>query len=202
MQVRHTEQSACNLVFVIFRWRRFHSLPCGFVRFHHTTISCLWNLVRCIQLRSQLVVLEWTSFLHCMAASTGLSNFLLACSRVSVYSWFSIVDSSQSSSIVEFWLLVFPFLLISILSGFPNFRPNFWPYMIWSRSRLNLLWVSPWTTCILEEVLLSIEWILWILSKNMTNSCSRRLSYRQCAFLAWRPSQCAWTWLHQCISVE
>ena len=31
MQVRHTEQSACNLVFVIFRWRRSHSLPCGFV---------------------------------------------------------------------------------------------------------------------------------------------------------------------------
>ena len=51
----------------------------------------------------------------------------------------NVVDSSQSWSIVEFWLLVFPFLLFSILSGFPNFRPNFWPYMIWSRSRLNLL---------------------------------------------------------------
>ena len=26
-------------------------MPCGFMRFHNTTIFCLWNLVRCIQLR-------------------------------------------------------------------------------------------------------------------------------------------------------
>ena len=33
------------------------------------------------------------------------------------------IETSQSSSIVEFWLLVFPFLFFSILSGFPNLGP-------------------------------------------------------------------------------
>ena len=47
------------------------------------------------------------------------------------------VNSCQSSSIVEFGLLDFPFLFFSILSGFPNLGPYSWPHMIGSGSRLN-----------------------------------------------------------------
>ena len=42
------------------------------------------------------------------------------------------VNSSQSSSIIEFWLLVFPHLFFSILSVLTNFCPYFWPLMIHS----------------------------------------------------------------------
>ena len=59
------------------------------------------------------------------------------------------------------------------------------------------------TTYIPLEVFLSIQWIFWILSKNLTNFCSNRhASGHQRTFLAWRPDQYEWTWLHQCISVE
>ena len=50
----------------------------------------------------------------------------------------SKVNSPLSSSIVELWLFFCPFLFLSILSGFTNFRPCFWSHMIWSGSRLNL----------------------------------------------------------------
>ena len=33
---------ACNVVFMIVRLRRFHSLLCGFMRFHHTTVNRFW----------------------------------------------------------------------------------------------------------------------------------------------------------------
>ena len=46
--------------------------------------------------------------------------------------WMDKVNSSQSSSIDELRFFFCPFLFFSILSGFTNFRPNFWPYMIWS----------------------------------------------------------------------
>ena len=74
-----------------------------------------------------------------MAAAIGLSNsprgfesfFVILAIRIDE------VNSSQSSSIVEFWLLIFPWLFFSILSGFTNFRPYFWPHVIWSGGRLN-----------------------------------------------------------------
>ena len=46
------------------------------------------------------------------------------------------VNSSQSSSIAEFGLLVFPFLFVSI-SDFTYFRPYLWSHVIWSGRRLN-----------------------------------------------------------------
>ena len=46
-----------------------------------------------------------------------------------------ILNSSLSSSTVEIWILVMPFLFFRILSGFPNFGPYLRRYMIWSRSR-------------------------------------------------------------------
>ena len=53
---------------------------------------------------------------------------------VSSYVWIKKRNSSQSSSIVELRFLFCPFLFLSILSSFTNFRPIFWPYMIWSGS--------------------------------------------------------------------
>ena len=50
---------------------------------------------------------------------------------------------NSSSSIVEFWLLVFPFLSLSILTSCPNFGPYFRPHMIWSRCRLNFCQSPP-----------------------------------------------------------
>ena len=67
------------------------------------------------------------------------------------------VDSSQASSIVEFWLLVFSFLFFSILSGFPNFAPFFRPYMIWSRSRWSFCQSPSRPNVSLWEVFLSME---------------------------------------------
>ena len=94
-----------------------------------------------VHLRSQFPVASVNSFLHGIVASIGLSKFLLALFEGVSLAFMVIqineVDSSPSSSIVEFWLLVCPFLFFSILSGFPNFGPYFRPYMIWSRSRLN-----------------------------------------------------------------
>ena len=48
------------------------------------------------------------------------------------------VDASRSSSMIEFGLLVCPFLFfLSLLNGFPNFGPYFRPHIIWSGGRLN-----------------------------------------------------------------
>ena len=85
-------------------------------------------------------------------------------------------NSSQSSSIVEFWLLVFPLLFFSILSGFTNFCSYFWPYMIWSACRLNLCQPPPGPHIFFWKVFLSIEYNLYMLSKNLTNFCSNRHS--------------------------
>ena len=114
------------------------------------------------------------------------------------------VNPSQLSSIVELLVLFCTFLLFSILSGFTNFRPNFWAYMIWSGSRLISLSISPRTTNILSEVSFLVEWISWILSKSLTNAClNRHSSNRQFLFLKYiqisisRPSYInvlQWNW--------
>ena len=44
---------------------------------------------------------------------------------------------NSSVQFPENWSALFcPFLFVSILSGFTSVRPYFWPYMIWSGSRL------------------------------------------------------------------
>ena len=50
------------------------------------------------------------------------------------------IDASQSLSIDKFWLLVGPFLLFSLLSGFSNFGPYFGPHIV--RSGGCLIFVS------------------------------------------------------------
>ena len=127
--------------------RRFHWLPCEFMRFYFSTINRLWNLLRCNFLLCN----------HFRGASMNHSHARHGWCHVSFQfsprifeSFFVIlvirineVISSQSSSIVELLLLVFPFLFLSILSGFTNFGPYFWPYMIWSGSRLNFCQSPP-----------------------------------------------------------
>ena len=126
-----------------------------------------------------------------MAGAIGLSNFLLAFWIVSEYSLSSrsFKKSSQLSSIVTIRSLFCPFLLFSILSGFTNFRPNFWPHiMVWQS--FESLSISPRTTNILSEVSLLVEWISWILSKSLTNDCLNRLSKNpQFSFLELHPDQ-------------
>ena len=102
-----------------------------------------WDAISCFA--ATFVVPDRAFLLHGMAAAIGHSNFLLAFLSFIVILVIGIneVKSLPSSSIAEFWLLVFPFLFVSILCGFPNFRPYFWPYMIWSGSRLNFFSISP-----------------------------------------------------------
>ena len=86
------------------------------------------------------VVLVRAFLWHGMVAAMGLSQYyprIFESFFVILVIRINEVNSSQSSSIVEFWLLVSPFLFFSILNGFTNFGPYFWPYMIWSGSRLN-----------------------------------------------------------------
>ena len=59
---------------------------------------------------------------------------------------------NQSPSIVELRLHCCPFLFFSILSGFANVGPYFWPYMIWSGGLLNLCQSPSRTTNICWEV--------------------------------------------------
>ena len=124
-----------------FFWlRRFLSLSPGFLRVHFTTIHCFGILLGSnFRLRNHFCDVRLSFARHgwdhrsFQLSPRIFENFFVLC-----VIWIDKVNSSQSSSIVEFWLLVCPFLFFSILSGFPNFRPYFWPYMIWSGSRLNL----------------------------------------------------------------
>ena len=79
-------------------------------------------------------------FLQGIAASIGTSNFLLAFfwgfSKFSIF-WINEINASQPPSVIEFWLLDCPLLLFSLLSGFSNFRPYFWPHILRSGSCLN-----------------------------------------------------------------
>ena len=78
------------------------------------------------------------ALLQCMAGAPSLSSSLLAFLSFVVFFIVKIdeVNPFQSSSIVEFWLLVFPLLFFSILSGITYFSPHFWPHVIWSGSLL------------------------------------------------------------------
>ena len=95
------------------------------------------NLLRCnFLLRNHFRGAGMNHFL----AAMGLSNFLLAVLRVPC----NLGHQDQQSkflSVVEHCRVLasrFSILVFSILSGFTNFGPYFWPYVIWSGSRLNL----------------------------------------------------------------
>ena len=128
-----------------FGLQRFWSLSRRFMRFHNTTIHFLNSFSSPIFGFAPVFTMVGC-LLHGIAVAIGLHNFLLCVfENFWIFSIFRIddVNASQSSSIIELWLLGCPFLLFSLLSGFTNFGPNFWPYMIWSGSRLNLCQSRP-----------------------------------------------------------
>ena len=173
--------------------RRFQSLPCGFIRFHYTTTSRFGNLLWCI-------------ILLCSHLRGAGMNFPLA--RHGCCPWvFPIFSShfwgvlcnlghqdqwSKSLSAFEHCrlrLLFFPFLFSRFWAALPFFVHT--SGHTWSGLAVVSIFVNlhpnhkyPFGCS------LTIEWILWILSKNLTNACSNRhSSNRQCVFLAWRPDQ-------------
>ena len=104
------------------------------------------------------------------------------------------VDTSHSSSIIDFWLLVCPFLFFFLLSGFFQFCS-----ILQAIHDLvyHIYIYIPW------DFLLSIEQTSWFLSTNLTKFCSNRhSSSHRFSFLAWRPDQCEQTLSRQCTSVE
>ena len=63
--------------------------------------------------------------------------------------------------------------------------------------------ISPRTTCILLEAFLSILWIVWNLSKDLTSLETHRYSNNhRCGSLALHPRSCELPWCRQYISVE
>ena len=110
---------ACDVVFTIFRWRWFQTLPRGFMSFHNASILCFWNCVGCIVLRfsflkaggtfSQLVPQHCRVHVPFQISPRVLHNFFVF--FVFRINW---IDATQSSSIIEFRLLVCPFLLLSL----------------------------------------------------------------------------------------
>ena len=161
------------MIFMIFRWRWFQALSRGLISLHDTCMLCLWNLVGFTTFR--------VSFLK---AGEFLCPFLARQCRLHrnfqfsphifdgffVFSiiWTDEINASESSSVVEFWLHVCPFLLVCLLSGFSNLVPYLRPHVLGSGSCLNF-----WSTCILLAISRSIKWTLWHLSKNLINFDSR-----------------------------
>ena len=111
--MRHRSKSfACNVVVIIFRLRRFHLLPCGFMTFHYTTTNRFLE-----SSRRQSPIVQTLSWCHRV-------SFVILVVRIDK------VNSSHSSSFVELWFFFCSFLFFSSPSSFTNFRPNFWTYMI------------------------------------------------------------------------
>ena len=124
-------------------------MPCGFMRCHYTTRNRFGNLLGCnfllcnhlrgANLSFPLTRHSWCHKSFQISPRSFESFFVILVIRINQ------VHSSQSSSIVEFWILVLPCLFCSILSmsGFTKFGPYFWPYMIWSDSNLNFCLSPP-----------------------------------------------------------
>ena len=111
------------------------------MRFHRALIIRSWSLLGCnLRLGKHFRDTFWRSFTKHGWSHRSFQFSRRVLENVSVFFiiWIDKVNSSQSSSIVELWFFFCPFLFFSMLSGFTNFRPNFWPYMIWSGRRLNL----------------------------------------------------------------
>ena len=157
---------------MILGLRRFHSLPCGFMRFNSTTRRCFGILLGFnFRLRSHLRdAIGWfiTRRGWCHRSfqfpPRVFENFF-----VLFVIWIDEVSSSQSSSIVEPWVFLLPIPFFSILSAFSNFRPNFWPYMIWSGSRLNLCQSLPDHMCPCGGFSFNRVNMVNLLSKNLAN---------------------------------
>ena len=111
-------------------------------RFHHTTTHCSELLLMDIILL--YIRFHEAKMLFVSLAGHGWSHrsflFSFVFDNFSIFLVIRIdkVNPSQLSSIVKLQFLFCPSLLFSILSCLTNSRPNFWPYIILSGSRLNL----------------------------------------------------------------
>ena len=124
---------------MVFGLQRFCSLSRR-LRFNNTIIHLfellfIANLRLCIRFHD-----AWLSFTRHRGSHKSFQFSSCVVENFWVFSvvWINKINSPQSSSIVELRFSFFPFLFFSILSGITNFCPNFWPYMIWSGSCLDL----------------------------------------------------------------
>ena len=113
--------------------------------------KCLGSLLGCnLLLCKKLFGMPFGAFLsQCMTGAIGLFKFsfrIFESFYVILVVRIAEVYPLQSSSIVEFRFLLRAILFLSIVSGFTHFCPNFWPYMTWSGSCLNLCQSLPQTT--------------------------------------------------------
>ena len=166
-----------------FGMQRFCSLPRRLVRFHHTTIHC-FELLFISNLRLSIRFRDaWLSFTRHRGSHR---SFQFSCIFKELLSILCRLDQKNKflsvfAYCVKFWLFFCPLLFFSILSKFTNVCPNFWPYMIWSGSRLNLCQSLP-----RQHV------SFWTLLKK---ACMNRHSNnRQSSFLACRPDGYEYTW--------
>ena len=102
-----SKSCACNATSMFCRYKRFDSLPCGFMRFHHTATIRFGN---CKHFRGASLSFPFARHGRC-------------------HGYFQFSPRISAS--------LLPILVFSTLSGFTNFRPHFWPHMIWSGDLLN-----------------------------------------------------------------
>ena len=146
-----SESIPSNAISMCFGLQRFCSLSRRLVGFHHTTIIVLNSFSLAIFLiyicfhdaRMMFVSLAGHGWSRRSFQFSSCFFFFLIISEYSLSSRSIKENPSQLSSIVKLRFLFCPFLLFSMLSGFTNFRPNFWPYTIWSGSRLNFCQSAP-----------------------------------------------------------
>ena len=68
VKCHRSESFACDVVIMIFRLKRFHSLPCGFMRFHNTLIKRFVSLVGCnLRLRRRNFGLLGSEYKYCVS---------------------------------------------------------------------------------------------------------------------------------------
>ena len=127
---------------MIFRQSGFQTLSRGLVCLHDTCMLCF--LKSCWIHNSSLQFPETGSvslFLCCTAwpHPLELPTFSSVFEGFFVFITFQVdkINASQPSNIMEFWLLVCPFLLFSLLIGFSNVRPYLRPHILRSGSCLN-----------------------------------------------------------------
>ena len=142
IRVCHRSESfSCNAIFVNFWIAKIplvgswiHGIPlynhtwCWTL--YHYQISALHSLARCLSVFFTRHRGSHRSF-HFFSSHFGEHlNILFVV-------WINGVNSSAEVEHYRALASRFPFLYFSVLSGFTYFRPSFWPYMIWSGSRLN-----------------------------------------------------------------
>ena len=180
---------ACYVILMIFRWRWFQTLSRGLMSLHYACMFCFWNHVGFTTLRFSFLRAGalLCSFFFCKALPPPLelSTFSLR------FWWFLCIrifridetNASQSSSIVEFWLLVCPCLLFSLLSGFYHFGSDFRPQILRSGSCLNFC-QSPPGPHVSRWRFLSIQWTSFFWTHFQSEAgrwpCTTRASDKWC----------------------